>query len=68
MLAWIGTISSIMGSFLVALGIMGSGYICFITGSISWLIIAAIRRDKALGVLNGAFLIANIIGIVRYVI
>ena len=68
MLAWIGTIASIMGSFLVALGIMGSGYICFITGSISWLIIAAIRRDKALGVLNGAFLIANVIGIVRYVI
>jgi hypothetical protein len=68
MLAWIGTIASISGSFLVALGIMGSGYICFITGSISWLIIAAIRRDKALGVLNGAFLIANVIGIVRYVI
>jgi hypothetical protein len=68
MLAWIGTIASIMGSFLVALGIMGSGYICFITGSISWLIIAAIRQDKALGVLNGAFLIANVIGIVRYVI
>jgi hypothetical protein len=68
MLAWIGTIASITGSFLVALGIMGSGYICFITGSISWLIIAAIRRDKALGTLNGAFLIANIIGIIRYVI
>jgi len=68
MLAWIGTIASIAGSFLVALGIMGSGYICFITGSISWLIIALMRRDKALGTLNGAFLIANIIGIVRYVI
>jgi len=68
MLAWIGTIASIAGSFLVALGIMSSGYICFITGSISWLIIALMRRDKALGTLNGAFLIANIIGIVRYVI
>jgi hypothetical protein len=68
MLAWIGTISSIMGSFLVALGIMDWGYICFITGSISWLIIALMRRDKALGTLNGAFLIANCIGIVNYVI
>jgi hypothetical protein len=26
------------------------------------------RRDKALGTLNGAFLIANCIGIVNYVI
>jgi len=68
MLAWIGTISSIAGSFLVALGIMNWGYICFITGTISWLIIAIARKDKALGVLNGAFLIANVIGIVRYVI
>ena len=57
-----------MGSFLVAFGIMNWGYLCFITGTISWLIIAIMRRDKALGVLNGAFLIANVIGIVRYVI
>ena len=68
MLAWIGTIASIAGSFLVAFGIMNWGYICFITGTISWLIIAIARKDKALGVLNGAFLIANVIGIVRYVI
>jgi len=68
MLAWIGTITSIMGSFLVALGIMDWGYICFVTGSISWLTIALMRRDKALGTLNGAFLIANTIGIVNYVI
>jgi len=68
MLAWIGTIASILGSFLVAFGLMNWGYLCFITGTISWLIIAIMRRDKALGVLNGAFLIANIIGIVRYVI
>jgi len=68
MLAWIGTIASIAGSFLVAFGLMNWGYLCFITGTISWLIIAIMRRDKALGVLNGAFLIANIIGIIRYVI
>jgi hypothetical protein len=68
MLAWIGTIASIAGSFLVAMGVMNWGYICFATGSISWLIIALMRRDKALGTLNGAFLIANGIGIVNYVI
>jgi hypothetical protein len=67
MLAWIGTISSILGSFLVAFGIVFYGYIAFITGCISWLIIATIRRDKALAALNGAFMIANIIGIVRYI-
>jgi hypothetical protein len=66
MLAWIGTISSILGSFLVAFGIVFYGYIAFITGCTSWLVIAAMRRDKPLAALNGAFMVANIIGIIRY--
>lgn len=68
MLAWIGTASSIIGSFLVAFGIFNFGYVAFLIGSLSWLIVATIRRDKALGVLNGTFFIANIIGVVRFVL
>jgi len=65
-LSWFGTVSSICGSFLVAFGIMNLGYICFLLGSLAWLIVAIVRKDRALLVLNGTFFLANIIGICRY--
>lgn len=65
MTAWIGTLTSISGSFLVAFGILQMGYLMFLVGSISWLIIAVRRCDRALGVLNLVFLIANLIGLWR---
>lgn len=61
--SWIGTVSSIIGSFLVAFQIFVLGYCFFIIGSISWLMVAIIRRDKSLAILNGFFLSANLIGI-----
>jgi len=66
MLAWFGTITSILGSFLVAFGVLGFGYVCFTLGSISWLIVAYTRKDYSLGVLNGTFFLANVIGLFRY--
>ena len=68
MLAWIGTASSIIGSFLVAFGVFNLGYVAFLVGSLAWLIVAFMRQDRALGVLNGTFFIANIIGVCRFVI
>lgn len=65
-LAWLGTTFSICGSFLVATGTMDYGYICFLLGSLAWLIVAIVRKDRALLVLNGTFFLANIIGICRY--
>ena len=59
---WIGTAASILGSFLVALQFMLVGYSCFLIGSVAWLYIGAVRKDKPLVVLNSAFLVANIIG------
>ena len=59
---WLGTLASIVGSFLVALQFMLVGYSCFLVGSIAWLYIGVTRGDKPLVVLNGAFLIANLIG------
>lgn len=63
-LKWIGTISSIIGSFAVAFQIYILGYALFIVGSMVWAIIGILTRDKALVILNGFFLCANIIGIV----
>jgi hypothetical protein len=61
-IGWLGTITSVIGSFTVALHYMLAGYGFFLVGSISWLFVAIIRRDKSLAVLNGFFLAANIIG------
>jgi hypothetical protein len=65
MLGWIGTISSVIGSFLVALGIMIGGYTLFLIGAGSWLWVALKTRNWSLGVLNGFFMVANIIGFWR---
>ena len=61
-ISWIGTICSIIGSFAVAFQIYILGYGLFLIGSISWLGIGIMKRDKPLMVLNGFFLVANIIG------
>lgn len=64
-ISWFGTITSIIGAFLMAFGFSKFGYICFSLGSISWLIIGVSNRDKPLCVLNGTFFVANIIGLYR---
>ena len=61
--SWFGTISSVAGSFTVALGFTLSGYIAFLCGSISWLYIGFTDKNKPLIVLNGCFLAANLIGL-----
>lgn len=64
-ISWLGTLTSIVGSFVIAFGMMKLGYCFFLVGSASWLYVAFVSRDKALGVLNGTFLIANLIGVYR---
>lgn len=65
MIAWLGTVSSVLGSFLVAFGILQIGYVLFLVGSISWLWVAVRRCDRALGMLNFTFLVANLVGLWR---
>jgi len=63
MLAWIGTVSSVFGAFLVANQFFIVGYSLFIVGSLSWAVVGLKRRDMALFWLNAIFLSANIMGI-----
>lgn len=65
LISWIGTIASILGSFIIAFGIMGIGYIAFIIGSVSWLYVGIKGKDNPLIILNGTFFLANIIGLYR---
>lgn len=63
MLAWIGTVSSVFGAFLVANQFFIVGYSLFIVGSLSWAVVGLKRRDMALFWLNAIFLSANLMGI-----
>lgn len=62
---WVGTGASVLGSYLIAFGIIPMGYCCFVLGSSSWLFVAYRMRNMPLGVLNLFFFVANIIGIYR---
>jgi uncharacterized protein with PQ loop repeat len=61
--SWIGTIASIIGSFTLAFKFALAGYILFVIGSVSWLYVGIVRRESPLIMLNGAFLLANLIGL-----
>lgn len=65
---WLGTFTSIIGSFVVALQFFLPGYILFLIGSISWLVVAKITKDRALALLNFTFMCANILGLAKAVI
>ncbi len=65
LISWAGTIASIIGAFLMAFGVVLTGYIFFAVGSVSWLFVGYTTRDNALMLLNGTFFVANIIGLYR---
>jgi len=62
-IAWFGTIASVAGAFIVALQFFIFGYVLFLVGSVAWLYVGVVQKDRALIVLNFAFLTANIIGL-----
>jgi uncharacterized membrane protein len=62
-ISWLGTLSSIIGAFIVASQLFFLGYCFFIIGSLSWLVVGYYRKDKSLIVLNGTFFLANILGL-----
>lgn len=65
LVSWIGTLTSIIGAFLMAFGFVKFGYCFFTVGSASWLAIGIIAKDKALLTLNATFFVANVIGLYR---
>jgi hypothetical protein len=67
-ISWLGTVSSILGSFIIAFGFMKFGYIAFIIGCVSWLYVGIKSKTTPLIVLNGTFFVANIIGLTRAII
>lgn len=62
---WAGTASSILGAFVVAVGLPLPGYLLFVFGCVAWGIAALYSKDKAQLTMQAAFLCANIIGLSR---
>jgi hypothetical protein len=65
MIAWVGTAASMLGSLLVAFGLMFLGFSAFIVGSSLWLWVAYSSKNKPLFWLNLWFMGCNIIGLWR---
>jgi hypothetical protein len=65
---WVGTIAGIIGAVLIALniGMVGYGFLLFLISSILWAAAAAVQRESSLLVLQGAFTVINMLGIVRW--
>lgn len=62
-LEWFGTVTSVIGSFLVSFHFFFLGYCFFLAGGLSWLCVGAINKNRPLMVLNGFFAAANVIGL-----
>ena len=68
MIGWIGTVSGIIGSILVALnsGLQDVGYIFFLIGSLSWLFVSIKDRVNAAIMQWGFFTVINFVGLLSY--
>lgn len=60
---WVGTITSVIGAFILACGFVKTGYSLFIIGSGAWFIVGFWTKDKAMITLNAFFLAADFVGI-----
>ena len=67
---WIGTVSGIIGAFLVAMHIPQSGYgfLFFTVSAITWGLAGWIQRDWALLTLQSVFLGINLLGVYRWLL
>jgi len=67
---WIGTTAGVAGAVLLALNIAisGWGFVLFLISSISWTAAAVAMREASLGLLQGAFVIINLLGIYSWLI
>jgi len=65
---WVGTIAGIAGAALIALniGIVGYGFVLFLISSVLWSAVAIVQRETSLFVLQGAFVLVDVVGVARW--
>ena len=67
---WTGTLAGIGGAILIALNmdVSGYGFLLFLASSLLWCAAGVVQRDDSLILLQGTFVIINIIGIYRWLV
>ena len=67
---WVGTITGVIGAFILALNIplSGWGWTLFLMSSLSWTFAAVVMKDMSLAVLQFAFVVVDLIGVWRWLI
>jgi hypothetical protein len=65
-ISWLGTVTGIMGAFMVASQIILIGYLVMACSSVAWVLFGMRAKNVALIVQSAAFLAANILGIYNY--
>jgi hypothetical protein len=65
---WVGTFTGIAGAVLIALniGIVGYGFVLFLISSLLWSAVAIVQRDASLFVLQGTFVLVDVVGVARW--
>ncbi len=65
---WVGTFAGIAGAALIALniGFVGYGFVLFLISSLLWSAAAIVQRDASLFVLQGAFVLVDVVGVARW--
>jgi len=69
-LKWLGTLTGVAGAAILALNIpiSGWGWVLFAISAFAWTVAGLAQRDASLVVLQGAFLLVDLIGIWRWLI
>lgn len=69
-LKWLGTALAIAGAAAIALNLpfSGWGFVAFLISSVCWSIAGLMMKEPSLVVLQGTFVIINVVGIYRWLI
>jgi len=69
-LKWFGTLTGVAGAMILALNIpiSGWGWVLFALSALAWTIAGLAQRETSLVVLQGAFLVVDLIGVWRWLI
>ncbi len=64
---WIGTLAGVIGAVLTALNLgMANGFWLLLLSSILWSIVGWVQRETSLFILQAAYSIINVVGIIRW--
>ena len=69
-LKWFGTATGLIGAVILALNlpISGWGWILFAASSATWTLAGVLMREASLVLLQGGFLVVDLVGIWRWLI